>query len=235
MTRPTPDLPSPNFPQPGFPPGAPQPGPGIPGPNIPGPNVPGTTPEHLPWPPSPGEAAGSEHRAWLYRQLLDRRIVLAQGTLDDELATVLCAQLLTLDAEGEEPIQLHLNTPDGEVGAALTVLDALDVLQTSVHALAVGSVGGPCLGVLVAADERRAYPHASFHLSEPRTKAEGSATEMSAHEAQHRRLAEDLYERIARATGHEVEQVRADARKGRYLTAAEAEEYGLIDQVVTRT
>jgi len=185
-------------------------------------------------PSDPADDRTQDRGDWLYRQLLDRRIVLAQGTLDDQRATALCAQLLTLDAEGDEPIQLHLHTPDGELGAALTVLDALDVLRVPVHATAVGAVGGPCLAVLAAADERLAYPHASFHLTEPRTKAEGSASEVAAHEAQHRRLADDLFARLAEVTGRTVEQVRADARTGRYLNADEAVGYGLVQRVVRR-
>lgn len=176
-----------------------------------------------------------ERGAWLYRQLLDRRIVLAQGTLDAQLATLLCAQLLTLDAEGDDEIQLHLNTPDGELGAAFTVVDALDVLRVPVRAVAVGAVGGPCLAVLVAAGERVSYPHATFQLREPRTEASGTATEVAAHEANHRGLVDDLYERIAQATGRDVEQVRADARTGVFLSADEAVAYGLVQRVVARS
>lgn len=176
----------------------------------------------------------SDRGEWLYRQLLDRRIVLAQGRLDDDLATRLCAQLLTLDAEGDGEIQLHLNTPDGEVGAALTVLDALDVLRVPVHAVATGAVGGPCLALLVAARKRSSYPHATLHLSEPRTTVDGTASQVAAHEAQHRRLVDDLFARIAEVTGRTVEQVRADARAGRYLSADEALGYGLVERVTGR-
>jgi ATP-dependent Clp protease protease subunit len=180
------------------------------------------------------EPAEAPQGAWLYRQLLERRIVLAQGTLDRELATALCAQLLTLDADGEEPISLHLHTPDGALEAALTMVDALDVLRVSVRATAVGAVGGPCLGVLAAADVRQAYPHATFHLVEPRTRLDGTASEVAAHEAHHRRLLDDFYTRLAQATGKGVEELRADARQGRYLNATEALEYGLIDAIAAQ-
>jgi len=219
------------FPIPTTPPGRP----GWPAP-YPGPNPPnpGPAPGTHPAPPLPHDHLGGDQNGWLYRQLMDRRIVLAQGTLDARLATVLCAQLLTLDAEGEDPIQLHLHTPDGDVGAALTVVDALDALRVPVHAVAVGTVGGPGIGVLVAAGQRSSYPHASFHLTEPRTAVHGTAHEVAAHEANHRGLADDLYDRIARVTGRTAEQVRDDARQGRYLNAAEAVEYGLIERITPR-
>jgi ATP-dependent Clp protease protease subunit len=200
-----------------------------------------TTPPTRPgWPapsphPAPDLAFGRPAQDdWLYRQLMERRIVLAQGTLDATLATRLCAQLLTLDAEGDEPIQFHLHSPDGEVGAALTVVDALDALRVPVHAVAVGAVGGPGIGVLVAAGQRSTYPHASFHLTEPRTQTQGTAGEVAAHEANHRGLVDDLYERIAQVTGRSAEQVRDDARQGRYLNATEAVDYGLVERITPR-
>jgi ATP-dependent Clp protease protease subunit len=198
------------------------------------PTPPGTPTRPDTPPARPPDDPREDRGAWLYRQLLDRRIVLAQGTLDDRLATVLCAQLLTLDAEGDDPIQLHLNTPDGELGAALTVLDAVDVLRVPVRAVATGAVGGPALAVLVAAGERISYPHATFHLVEPRTQTEGTATEVAAHEANHRALANDFYARIAQVTGRDVEQVRADARKGTFFTAEQAVAYGLVEKVAPR-
>jgi ATP-dependent Clp protease protease subunit len=190
-------------------------------------------PSRFPWPVSPADEDGPRG-AWLYRQLLDKRIVLAQGRLDHDLATIICAQLLTLDAEGEEPIALHLHTPDGDLDATLTVLDTLDVLRVSVHAVAVGTVGGPCLAALAAADERVAYPHATFHLTEPRTSLTGTATEVAAHETHYRDVLAAFYTRLAQATGKPADVLREDARRGRYLTAAEALEYGLIDRVAER-
>ncbi len=211
-------------------------------PSRPGWPTPNPSPTPYPGRPSPAEpqpdafggGQSGEQGEWLYRQLMERRIVLAQGSLDAQLATRLCAQLLTLDAEGDDPIQLHLHTPDGEVGAALTVVDALDAVRVPVHAVAVGTVGGPALGVLVAAGQRSSYPHASFHLTEPRTETHGTAGEVAAHEANHRGLVDDLYARIAQVTGRSAEQVRADARQGRYLNATEAVEYGLVERVMPR-
>jgi ATP-dependent Clp protease protease subunit len=165
--------------------------------------------------------------AWLQQQLLDRRIVLARGHLGHDLATVVCAQLLTLDAEGEDPAELHLSTPDGDLDAALTVLDALDVLRIKVRALAAGTVGGPAVAVFAAAPERLAFPHATFHLTEPRLRADGSASEVAAQESHYRGLLTALYERIAAATGREVDQVREDARRGTFLTAGDAVACGL--------
>jgi ATP-dependent Clp protease, protease subunit len=166
----------------------------------------------------------------VYERLFERRIVLAHGELDDEAATSLCAQLLMLDAERYEPIRLELQGLTAELAAALTVMGVLDVLRVPVHAYAGGQVSGPALGVLASAAERRAYPNAVFMLSEPRLGFEGSATALRSHEEQVRTMLDALYLRLASVTGREVDEIRADARRGRCLTVDEAIAYGLIQE-----
>jgi ATP-dependent Clp protease protease subunit len=166
----------------------------------------------------------------VYERLFDRRIVVAYGELDNEAATSLCAQLLTLDAERNEPIRLEVQGLTAELTAALTVMGVLDVLRVPVRAYAGGQISGPALGILAAATERRAYPNAVFMLSEPRLGFEGSATSLSSHEEQVRVQLDALYRRLADVTGREVDEIRADARRGRYLTVDDAIGYGLIHE-----
>ncbi len=220
-------------PQPGIPPGpdipprsAVSPRPGIP----PRPDIP-PGPGVAPPPAVPSVRVRPDVSQWpgqVYERLFERRIVLAHGDLDDEAATSLCAQLLTLDAERNEPIRLELQGLTAELAAALTVMGVLDVLRVPVRACAAGQIGGPALGVLAAASERHAYPNAVFLLSEPRLGFEGRATSLSSSEEQVRDMLDALYERLADVTGREVDEIRADARRGRYLTVDEAIRYGLI-------
>jgi ATP-dependent Clp protease, protease subunit len=170
----------------------------------------------------------------VYERLFDQRIVLAHGVLDDEAATSLCAQLLTLDAERNEPIRLEVQGLSAELAAALTVMGVLDVLRVPVRAYAGGQLGGPALGVLAAATERRAYPNAVFQLSEPRLDFEGSATSLAAREEQFRIMLDALYLRLAEVTGREVDEIRADARRGRYLTTDDAIGYGLVQGLASQ-
>jgi ATP-dependent Clp protease protease subunit len=107
-------------------------------------------------------------------------------------------------------------------------MGVLDVLRVPVRAQVGGQLAGPALGVLAAASERRAYPNAVFMLSEPRLGFEGSATSLASHEEQVRVMLDQLYLRLASVTGREVDEIRADARRGHYLTADEAISYGLI-------
>jgi ATP-dependent Clp protease protease subunit len=177
------------------------------------------------------------HAAWqdtLYERLLEQRIVLASGVLDDPAATRLSAQLLTLDAEGDGPIRLELQNLRSELPAALALMGILDVLRAEVQAFASGETGGPALGVLASCPRRLAYPNASFTLSEPRLRFAGTATAVSAHEQQASRMVDSLFYRLAEATGRDAEGIREDARRGRVLTVAEAIGYGLVHDRAAR-
>jgi ATP-dependent Clp protease protease subunit len=211
-----------------FPPRPPMP-PGRPGPP--------ERPDQPPQPPRPSPAI-QPTRVWveqgewpgrLYERLLNQRIVMASGCLDGEAATRLCAQLLTLDAEGEGPIRLELHNLDADLPAALTVMGVLDTLRVPVTAYAGGRTSGPGLGVLASAGHRRAYPNAFFAMSEPKVSFDGPVTAVAIHEEQVRAMLAELYARLAEVTGHEVDEIRDDARRGRLLTAGQAIDYGLIE------
>jgi ATP-dependent Clp protease protease subunit len=177
------------------------------------------------------------HAGWqdkLYERLLEQRIVLASGVLDEAAATRLSAQLLTLDAEGDGPIRLELQNLQAELPAALTLMGVLDVVRAEIQAFVGGEIGGPALGVLASCPRRLAYPNASFALSEPRLRFSGTATAVSAREQQVSRMVDSLVYRIAEATGREADDIREDARRGRVLTVAEAIGYGLIHDRAAR-
>ena len=221
-----PQNPTATFP-PEFPPGRP----GFPSPGTPSPGG----PEPGPVPPTRvwlDPHAGLQDK--LYERLLEQRIVLASGVLDDEAATRLSAQLLTLDAEGDGPIRLELQNLRAELPAALTLMGVLDVLRVVVRAFASGEIAGAALGVLASCPRRTAYPNASFTLSEPKLQFGGTVTAVTAREQQVRRMVDSLFYRIAEASGRDAEDVREDARQTRTLTAAEAIGYGLIHERATK-
>jgi ATP-dependent Clp protease, protease subunit len=216
-------------------------GPDEPG-EIPGPGWPGVP--QKPWVPrSPGSPSVDpgpvpETRVWmdpqadwqhqLYARLLEKRIVMATGILDDDAANRLSAQLLTLDAEGDEPIRVELQNLGSDLPAALAVMGVLDVVRVPVQANASGEIRGAALGVLASCPRRFAYPNASFALSEPRLEIGGTATAVTERQRQAERMLDSLYYRIADATGRDADEIREDARRGRTLTTAEAIGYGLI-------
>ncbi len=215
--RPWPGPPGPGEPRPGEPgPGGPPSRPGRPGgPGRPGPGWPGTpgwpAPDREPpaYPDVPPSRVWTDQGDWpgrLYQRLLEQRIVMASGLLDGPAASVLSAQLLTLDAEGDGPVWLELQGLTAELPAALTVM-----------------------GVLAACGQRRGYPSAVLGLTEPRLSLGGTATQVRGQEEQIETMVDTLYIRLAEVTGREVDEIRADARRGRYLTVPEAVAYGLLD------
>lgn len=175
----------------------------------------------------------ADWRNKLYERLMAKRIVLASGLLDDEAASRLSAQLLTLDAEGEEPIRLELQNLRAELPAALTVMGILDVMRVPVHACVSGQIDGPALGLLACCPRRSGYPNASFTLTEPRVAFGGTVTAVTAREQQITRMLDTLYYKLAEVTEREVDQIRDDARLGRHLTTAQAIGYGLIQDQET--
>jgi len=223
-------------------PGIPRPGePGWPSrpstPPIPGIPVTPGVPDHPPAPtPVPGPVPPTRvwldpHADWtrtLYERLLAKRIVLASGLLDDDAASRLSAQLLTLDAEQQDPIRLELQNLRAELPAALTVMGILDVLRVPVHACVSGEISGPALGVLACCPRRSGYPNATFVLAEPRLHFGGTVTAVTTREQQMTRILDTLYFRLADVTGREVDEIREDARRGRVLTTGQAIGYGLI-------
>jgi ATP-dependent Clp protease, protease subunit len=218
---------------PGGPPRPGEPGwpsrPGEPGwPNLPG--TPAAPPAHAPV--SPTRVWLDPHADWkttLYQRLLEKRIVLASGLLDDDAAGRLSAQLLTLDAESHEPIRLELQNLRAELPAALTVMGILDVTRAQVHACVSGEISGPALGVLASCPRRVGYPNASFVLTEPKLNFGGTVTALTVREQQVNRMLDTLYYKLAHVTGREAGEIREDARRGRSLTTAQAAGYGLIE------
>jgi ATP-dependent Clp protease protease subunit len=184
-----------------------------------------------PWPPSP--PTGPNLPGWLEERLFDQRIVMVRGPLGQEAATGIAAALLTLDAAGAEPEQLHVASSGGELGAALAVIDVIDSMTAPVHAVVTSEAGGAVLAVLAASQQRAAYRHARFKLAEPRAAGvTGTADEVAAAAGQHLRELEEVVLRLVEVTGQPRSRIEDDLAAGRSLSAAEARDYGLIDTVV---
>jgi ATP-dependent Clp protease protease subunit len=162
-----------------------------------------------------------------------QRIVLLQGPVVASAANRAVAALFTLDTLGTEPVRLHLNAPRGELSAVFAVVDALDMMRAPVHATVMGEVGGAAIGVFAAAHRRLAYPHARFRLAEPAADAvHGTADEVTSAASRYLWALEDLVVRVAQATGQPRSRVEDDFSAGRMMSATEAAEYGLVDEVL---
>ncbi|MGZ4486103.1 MAG: ATP-dependent Clp protease proteolytic subunit [Nocardioidaceae bacterium] len=166
---------------------------------------------------------------WLAERLLDRRIVALAGDLDADAVNRVVAALALLDAAGDEPVQLRLSGVTADLDAALTLIDAIDLLGVPVHVTCLGATSGPAVAIVAVAEVRAAGPHASFLLTEPHSPHGISPHEVEALAAERARQLRRLQERLAEACGRPVDEIAADMRAGRALDVAQARDYGLLD------
>jgi ATP-dependent Clp protease, protease subunit len=181
----------------------------------------------------PQQATPEAMPPWLEERLFDRRIVMLRGPLTGAAASQAAAALLTLDALGPEPVQLHLTAVEGELMAAFAVVDAIDAMRAPVHAVVPAQVGGAAVAVLAASRRRLAHRHARIHLAEPPARtASGTADEVAAAAGEYLRELDELVVRLAEVTGQPRSRIEDDLSAGRVLTAEQAREYGLIDEII---
>jgi len=164
-------------------------------------------------------------------RLFDQRVVFLWGTLDDALAGHLAAELMTLDATGDDPIHLHIDSPGGTLEAALCLVDVIDLLGVELTATCVGQAVGPAIAPLAVAHHRRATPHARFRLSEPVFDRAGSARDLDAWATSQRAQLRRFCARVAMSLNTSAQAFETDLATGRFLDANQALEYGLVDEI----
>jgi len=188
-----------------------------------------------PWLPPPGGAGagiGPEPLSeTLTRRLLEQRVVLLQGPLDDLSVTRVSALLMTLDAEGDEPVTLRVDCGEAGLGPALTLMDVIELMGVPVRALCLGRVGAGAIGVVAVCAQRAALPSTRFSLCEPTTQLEAHVRNVAQWAELRAGERHRFCERVAAAVGKPAATVEADVQRGRFLSAAEAVEYGILDEV----
>ena len=177
----------------------------------------------------------TEWQLRLRETMLAKRIVSVRGDMNEALAGQVALELMSLDASGDEHVTLYVDSGGGNLEAAFTVIDVIDLLGVPVHATCLGRAEGPAAAVVAVADRRFAAPHARFRLCEPVSEAHGSASDMRRFADQQRLQLERFVARLADATGRPAEHVEADVCNGRFLDATEALGYGLVDEIWTPT
>jgi ATP-dependent Clp protease protease subunit len=167
----------------------------------------------------------------LAQRLFEQRVVLLHGPLDEATATRASAELMTLDAEGDAAVSLRIDSADGSLALALTLMDVIELLGVPVRALCMGQVGGPALGVLAVCGHRAAMPSTRFSWREPTTQMDTRAREV----AQWAQLRADerqrFTDRVAAAIGRPPSVVADTLEGGTFMSAADALDFGLLDEI----
>jgi len=171
----------------------------------------------------------------IYSRLLKERIVFLAGPITDVLANAVIAQLLFLASEGpKKDIQLYINTPGGSVTAGLAVYDTMQYIRCPVATICFG-LAGSMGAVLLAAGQkgkRYALPNAEVMLHQVAGGAAGEAVEIEITARQIIKIKNKLNKIIAKSTGQALDKVEKDTDRDFYLSAQEAKDYGIIDQVI---
>jgi ATP-dependent Clp protease, protease subunit len=173
----------------------------------------------------------------IYSRLLKDRIIFLGGPIDDDVANLINAQLLFLEAEdSKKDIQLYINSPGGSVYAGLAIFDTMNLIKPAVSTICVG-LAASMAAVLLSAGEkgkRMALPNSRVMIHQVLGGAEGQASDIKIQAEEILRLKDSLNSILATTTGKAVGEVEKDTDRDYYLTAEQAQKYGLIDQVMLR-
>lgn len=170
------------------------------------------------------------------RLMIDRIIFLGQG-INDQVANIIQAQLLFLESsDPKKDIQIYINSPGGSVYAGLGIYDTMQLVQPDVATICTG-IAASMGAVLQCAGEkgkRTALPHSRVMIHQPLGGAEGQASDIEITAREIQKLKKELYDIIAHHSGQTYEKVWADSDRDYWMTAAEAKEYGMIDEILMR-
>jgi ATP-dependent Clp protease protease subunit len=174
----------------------------------------------------------------VFSRLMMDRIIFLGVAINDDVANIIQAQLLFLEsADSKKPVSLYLNTPGGSVYAGLGIYDTMQYITPEVATICTGMAAsmGAVLMCAGAAKKRTALPHARIMIHQPMGGAEGQASDIEITAKEIMKLKKELYEIIAKHSGQTYDKVYADSDRDYWMTAAEAKEYGMIDEVLVKT
>jgi ATP-dependent Clp protease protease subunit len=182
------------------------------------------------------ETTGRGERAYdIYSLLLKSRIIFVGMPISDQVANLVVAQLLYLDHDDpDRPISMYINCPGGVIYHGLAIYDTMQQMQAPVSTIAVGVTASMGTVLLAAGTKgyRYALPHATIHMHPAGGSAQGYAPDVEIQYKELKRVEDLLHDMLSRHTGQPVEQIAADFDRDRFMTAEEAVEYGLVDEVL---
>jgi ATP-dependent Clp protease, protease subunit len=184
------------------------------------------------------ETSGRGERAYdIYSRLLRERIVFLVGPVNDQTANVVVAQMLFLESENpDKEIFLYINSPGGSVSAGLSVYDTMQFIKPDVSTLCMGMAASMGAFLLAAGTKgkRLALPNSRIMIHQPSGGAQGQASDIEIQAREILKLRESLNQILADRTGQSLDKIKADSERDYFMSAPEARDYGLIDQVIEK-
>jgi ATP-dependent Clp protease, protease subunit len=173
----------------------------------------------------------------IYSRLLQERIIFLGSDIEDNIANVVMAQMLHLDAEdSEKDIQLYINSPGGSVTSALAIYDTMQFIKSPVSSICIGQAASAAAVLLLAGEKGKRYslPHARILLHQPSGGVQGTSMDVEIQTREIVRLRKLLNEIISKHTGQDLKKIEKDTERDFILTAADAKIYGIIDEVIVK-
>ncbi|WP_435259032.1 ATP-dependent Clp protease proteolytic subunit [Thioclava sp. FR2] len=171
----------------------------------------------------------------IFSRLLKERIIFLSGPVHDGMSSLICAQLLFLEAENpSKEISMYINSPGGVVTAGLSIYDTMQYIKPKVSTLVIGQAASMGSLLLTAGEKGMRYslPNSRIMVHQPSGGYQGQATDILIHARETERLKQRLNEIYVKHTGNEYEKVVAALERDNFMSAAEAKEWGLIDDIV---
>lgn len=173
----------------------------------------------------------------IYSRLLRERIIFLGTAVTDDVANVIVAQLLFLEAEdAEKDITFYINSPGGSVTAGMAIYDTIQYVKCDVATLCMGQAASMGAFLLAggSAGKRYSLPNARIMIHQPMGGFQGQATDIDIHAREILRMRKDLNSMLAKHTGKTLKQIEADTERDNFMSADEAKKYGLIDKVLIK-
>ena len=184
------------------------------------------------------EQSSRGERAYdIYSRLLKERIIFLVGQVEENMANLICAQLLFLEAENpEKDIHLYINSPGGVVTAGLAIYDTMQYIKPDVSTLCMGQAASAAALLLSggAAGKRFALPHATVMVHQVLGGYQGQGTDIQIHAKETQRVSDKLNKILAHHTGRSIEEIERDTNRDNFMCPEEAMQYGLIDSVLVK-
>ena len=184
------------------------------------------------------EKTGRGERSYdIFSRLLKDRIVMLSGEVNDAVASTIVAQFLFLEAEDpEKDIYFYINSPGGVVTAGMAIFDTMNYIRPNVATICIGQAASMGAFLLSSGEKGKRYalPHARIMIHQPLGGAQGQATDIAIQAEEILRMKKELNDILAKNTGQNMKTIEKDTDRDNFMSAAEAKEYGMIDEVLIK-
>ena len=184
------------------------------------------------------EKTGRGERSYdIYSRLLKDRIIMLSGEINDAVASTVVAQLLFLEAEDpDKDIYLYINSPGGVITSGMSIYDTMNYIKPDVCTICIGQAASMGAFLLSSGVKGKRYslPNSRIMIHQPLGGAQGQATDIQIQAKEIQRMKDTLNAMIAEQTGQPIEVIEKDTDRDNFMSATEAKEYGLVDEVIAR-